>query len=230
MDPQRKPDLTLDCLVHDLNNVFQTIVEAADLIASDPAWAAIAGIVLRSIDQGRRIVSGLIENDGRASSLIVAVENASQFAEDFVTSAHGPKLEFVIDVGSDICVSMKSSLLERVFLNLFINAAQAARNAGRTAVKVDVQASIHDGAVRITIADDGPGLNANVLPFIFAPRFSSEDGRAGLGLHIVASIVNQHGGCVVAANRPGGGAVFTIDVVSENTAAYAAAAQTAEVH
>ena len=41
-------DLTVPCLVHDLNNVFQTLVEAADLLSEDPRWAPVSAAMLRS--------------------------------------------------------------------------------------------------------------------------------------------------------------------------------------
>jgi signal transduction histidine kinase len=214
MDPQRKPDLRAECLVHDLNNAFQTVIEAADLIASDPAWAPIAAIILRSVDQGRRMVSGFFRDEIPDASLGGTLERAMQFALDFVAASQGPALEFVADVEPDLQIPIRPSELERVMLNLFINAVQAAAAAGRTSTVMEVRASHQHGRVRIVVADDGPGLSPEILPLIFAPRFSTDQARLGLGLHIVSDTIARSGGSVTVANRPGGGAAFTLEFPS----------------
>ena len=67
----------------------------------------------------------------------------------------------------------------------------------------------------VEIADNGPGIPEDVLPHIFQPRFSTTASR-GLGLHIVETIVAEHDGEVLAANREDGqGARFTIRVPAE---------------
>ena len=66
-----------------------------------------------------------------------------------------------------------------------------------------------DPMVELTISDDGPGIPEAILPNLFG-RFvradkarSREMGSSGLGLAIVASIVDAHGGTVTVASRPG---------------------------
>ena len=68
-----------------------------------------------------------------------------------------------------------------------------------------------DRGIELTVADEGTGIQEELLSKIFTPRFSTKSSRSGLGLHIVASIVKGNGGTVTAANRETGkGAVFTI--------------------
>jgi two-component system OmpR family sensor kinase len=83
-----------------------------------------------------------------------------------------------------------------------------------SAVEISVSA---DGAdVRLEVRDHGPGLPAEDMDALFDRFWRSEGGRergragAGLGLSIVAAIVDAHGGRVVAANAAGGGARFTV--------------------
>ena len=62
----------------------------------------------------------------------------------------------------------------------------------------------------VEVLDRGPGLPANLEDSIFEPFISTKDSGTGLGLSICRRIVEDHGGDISAANRPEGGAVFTI--------------------
>ncbi len=108
---------------------------------------------------------------------------------------------------------------ERVFVNLFLNAAQIMQKPGR----IDIEAQPSEGGgLTITVSDNGPGIPADILPRMFRPNVSTKTSRArsGLGLHIVASIVKKYSGRVAAANRErGNGAVFTISLSSREPGA-----------
>ena len=67
----------------------------------------------------------------------------------------------------------------------------------------------------LSVADNGPGLPPELLPRIFDKFFrapSAPAGGSGLGLAIVKGFVEAHSGRISAANRPGGGAIFTIEI------------------
>lgn len=90
--------------------------------------------------------------------------------------------------------------LGRAFLNLILNAAQAARS--RLLVRFDGRS--------VAFEDDGPGLPAELMDKLFTPFTTSKAKGTGLGLAIAHKIVEAHGGTISAANAPGGGAVFTV--------------------
>ena len=100
-------------------------------------------------------------------------------------------------------------LLEQALVDLLLNAAS--HTPAGTPVEVSVAA---DGAsLAIAIADRGPGLAPEALPRVFDKFYRAPGaaaGGTGLGLSIVKGFVDAHGGRVEAANRPAGGAVFTI--------------------
>ncbi|MDQ3896990.1 MAG: ATP-binding protein [Actinomycetota bacterium] len=122
----------------------------------------------------------------------------------------GPRLEVT---GGGAVVEADPIRLEQVVTNLVTNACRYA--AGQ--VSVDVAGAA--GGVVLRVADDGPGFPPAVLPVVF-DRFVRGDsargrvgGGSGLGLSIVAAIVEGHGGRVRAANGPPlGGAVVTVDL------------------
>ncbi|MDX1997175.1 MAG: ATP-binding protein [Thermoanaerobaculia bacterium] len=98
--------------------------------------------------------------------------------------------------------------LGQLFFNLVLNACQAQPGGGRVEVDLGLTDS---GLVRVTVADRGTGLAPEVAPRLFEP-FVSTRGSTGLGLAVCWGIVGELGGNLYAANRPGGGAVFTVEL------------------
>jgi signal transduction histidine kinase len=98
--------------------------------------------------------------------------------------------------------------LSQVFLNLLLNAGDAMQAEG----KVRVEAALEGGGVAVRVADGGTGIPAADLPRVFEPFFTTKGaGRGtGLGLAVSQGIVESFGGELLAANAPGGGAVFTL--------------------
>jgi signal transduction histidine kinase len=205
-------DFTLEGLLHDLNNVFQTIAEAAELMESDPQWKKLAGTLERSVDRGRRIVWSIIETSRSPAELGPVVDSAITFAQDYLECVHAPSVNFSSSVPASLPIAGHAAAWERVLVNLLLNAAQAgARN-------VQIGAS----AGEIFIRDDGAGISEQVLPRIFEPHVSTRDALHGLGLSIVRSIVERNGGTVSASNRPSGGAEFLIHMEAPRAGAIAA--------
>jgi signal transduction histidine kinase len=96
--------------------------------------------------------------------------------------------------------------LRQVFINTFLNAAQAMNGIGR----IRVDATTEDDHVVISIADTGPGIDPAVLPHIFEPFFTTKTHGTGLGLAITQRIVREHGGTITVENLPEGGACFRL--------------------
>ncbi len=100
--------------------------------------------------------------------------------------------------------------LRRLIINLLDNASKFTPEEGRITLTVES----HNGSVRWTIADSGPGIDSNDLPYIFERFFRGRNGHSergkGLGLSLCRDIVTLHKGELSAANRPGGGAEFVI--------------------
>ena len=99
--------------------------------------------------------------------------------------------------------------IDQVFMNLITNAAQAIGEHGRGGT-IHIAAARATAAVEITIADNGPGHPAEVLPRIFDPFFTTKDvgEGSGLGLWIVHGIVERHGGHIEVQSRVGEGTTF----------------------
>ncbi|HVO18366.1 MAG TPA: protoglobin domain-containing protein [Anaeromyxobacter sp.] len=96
--------------------------------------------------------------------------------------------------------------LRQVFANLLENAVFAASPAGT----VWVRGRLTEAGVSLDVEDSGPGVDAATLRHLFHPLVTTKDGGVGLGLALVKRIAERHGGSVAYADRPGGGARFTV--------------------
>lgn len=105
--------------------------------------------------------------------------------------------------------------LIQVFLNLIKNAAEALDGTAKPEIKImtafrpGIRISVAGVTGRISlpleivIEDNGPGVPADILPFLFDPFVTTKTSGSGLGLALVAKIVGDHGGVIDADSRPG---------------------------
>jgi PAS domain S-box-containing protein len=100
-------------------------------------------------------------------------------------------------------------LLRQAVLNLLHNAEQAMAKSGGGEIRFAI-GHISAGDVEIEVADNGPGMEQQVLEQIFRPFFTTREQGTGLGLAIVRKIVEAHGGSIAVESRPNDGSRFTI--------------------
>ncbi|WP_246569112.1 sensor histidine kinase [Polymorphospora rubra] len=158
-------------------------------------------LLLARLDTGRPLASGPVD----LSALVV----------DAVSDAHvaGPDHRWNLELPEEaVTVPGDRARLHQVLANLLAN-ARTHTPAGTT-VTVSLAADPAGGAV-VTVADDGPGVPAELQPEVFE-RFARGDtsrsraaGSTGLGLAIVAAVVEAHAGQVTVESRPGR-TVFTV--------------------
>ncbi|MCB1923353.1 MAG: histidine kinase [Gammaproteobacteria bacterium] len=93
----------------------------------------------------------------------------------------------------------------------FSNLIDNALNHGGEGVTITISARCDgDDALLLSIEDDGPGIDAAVLPRIFDPFFTTRERGTGLGLAVVQAVVLEHGGALRALRADSGGARFDI--------------------
>lgn len=98
--------------------------------------------------------------------------------------------------------------VRQVFANLISNALRHASQSGR----VMIFAAVKDGEVQISVSDNGPGIAAEDLPFVFDRFWQGHQARnsgTGLGLTIARELVRAHGGRIWVESEPGVGATFS---------------------
>lgn len=200
-------DLTVAGLLHDLNNVFQTLVDAADLLSEDPRWTPLSAAILRSVERGRRITSSLEAGRDSNAPFQTILESAIAFVEDSLLARSGPGIQFVCEADAGIELPGNWAW-ERVLINLFLNSMRAMPQGGT----IQVRARQYGREIRIEVRDTGCGIAPEIQGRLFEPRVSTKP-EGGLGLHVVEAIVKQNGGTVCGANRSDSpGAEFIIAV------------------
>ncbi|BCQ33516.1 ATP-binding protein [Erwinia rhapontici] len=98
--------------------------------------------------------------------------------------------------------------LEQIFHNLLSNAIQAQQ--GQDKAWVSVTALREGNALRLEVSDGGPGLSEQALSHVFIPFFTTREEGIGLGMTLAETLILKMNGRIEVANRPQGGACFTL--------------------
>lgn len=103
-------------------------------------------------------------------------------------------------------------LLEQVLLNLVVNAMQAMHDMPPAEKVVQIDTGEDECGVFIRVSDWGPGIAPVVAAQLFEPFFTTKPDGLGLGLNICRTTVESHRGRLLFENKPGGGAMFTVQL------------------
>jgi signal transduction histidine kinase len=118
-------------------------------------------------------------------------------------------VEVVSRVDPDVVAECDADRLVQVLVNLLRNAVDAMDGARGGRIEIDAIRTTRDGRdwLSLTIADNGPGIDPEILGRLFEPFASTRlDARGtGLGLAVSAGLIREHGGVLLARNREGGG-------------------------
>jgi signal transduction histidine kinase len=99
--------------------------------------------------------------------------------------------------------------LQQVLLNLILNGLEALAESSESNRRLMVRTAYNgEGKVEVAVQDSGPGVSPDRLPRLFDSFFTTKTHGMGLGLSIVRSIVEAHGGRIWVENNPTGGACF----------------------
>jgi signal transduction histidine kinase len=132
----------------------------------------------------------------------------SDAAELVKARCRGQKVELAVRCpGFPVVAEVDSAQMRTVLVNLLLNALDAMPQGGHLELTLDAPPS---GGVRLSVADTGTGIAPEIAERLFLPFTTTKETGTGLGLSISRRIVEEHGGSLSAANRPEGGACFTI--------------------
>ncbi len=217
-------DRFLAILGHELRNPLSAIALAAETAAPPGGDAAPPVLVIRrQVAHLTRLVDDLLDvarvTSGRIHLQREPMRIDALVGDDLLASMRPAFVEAGIELSSslarDVWVEGDRVRLEQVVTNLLTNALKFTHRGGH----VRVELRRRDGDAVLTVADDGAGIAPDVLPHVFEQFVQGEstlhrsEGGMGLGLSLVRTLVELHGGTVSAASEGRGhGATFVVSL------------------
>jgi len=214
-------------VAHELNNPLSAIIAFSRLLQTDDRLPADmrhdADLLVQEADRTRRIVQNLLDfaRQRPPSRQPTDIHDLVRRTLELQTYQIGAgKVHLVLDLPDDLpLVDVDPNQVQLVLLNLTLNALQSMRGASRGRLTIGAHSVAgttagEAGLVRITVADDGPGVPESVRPHLFEPFFTTKDvgDGTGLGLPVSYGIVVAHGGRLRFEPTPGGGATFLVEL------------------
>ncbi|ROR32521.1 sensor histidine kinase [Inmirania thermothiophila] len=203
-------------LVHERFGGDSELEQAREALRIDRLLEDLAPLLEGTLEGARR-VSEIVQDLKRFSAEARGPVEPCDLAELARTAwawtakgVRGPLPRLVMAVEGPLTVRAHRGQIQQVLMNLLQNAVDAV--AGREDGAVEVRGGRTAAQVWLEVADNGPGIPETDLGRVFDPFFTTKpvgEGM-GLGLSISYGIVERHGGSLEAANRPQGGAVFTL--------------------
>ncbi len=207
-------------LVHELNNPIGIISSRIEVMLMEAEGQTIPPqlrddlqVLHRNAERVARIAKGLL-SFARRSPGDRAPLNLNRVVEETLllvqkqASKEGIQVRAALDPGLPPLLG-DANALQQVVLNLVTNAREAMADGGTLQIETG-PAPGRPGWVRLTIADNGPGIPAELLPKIFDPFYTTKAGGTGLGLSVSYGIIRDHQGQVEVQSEPGKGTTFAL--------------------
>jgi PAS domain S-box-containing protein len=213
-------------IAHEVNQPLASIIMNGEtglrnLSQTEPNLEKIRDLVKRIVGDARRateIVDGVRAMASRGSTTRAAIK----FAEIITESTTFLQYEFQVrnvSVSFDLAPDLPMIIgdrtqLQQVVVNLAMNAMQAMMRSGVTEKSIAIRTRrIDEATIGCIVEDSGPGIGSEHLPHLFDRFFTTRETGMGLGLPIVRSIIEAHGGSIRADNDSTlGGARFVFDL------------------
>jgi two-component system, LuxR family, sensor kinase FixL len=145
------------------------------------------------------------ESERRIENVKKLVEEASALAL-VGAKDQGIRVRFQFDSTVDLVLADKVQI-QQVLLNLMRNAIEAMETSDKRDLIIAATAA-EEGLIKISVADTGAGIAADMTPQLFQPFVTTKRHGMGVGLSISRTIVEAHGGQIWADSNPGGGTIF----------------------
>ena len=210
-------------IAHEIRNPLSSIAGSINLLSRMAAFndeqKTLAEIITRESTRLNAIITDFLAYSREKSykfsrmdllplleDTLVLLQNRSRTVEMKIVREYEVQQAFA---------AVEPDRMKQVFWNLLENASRAIGQKGTITVSVRSAGDFW----RISVADSGPGIPANLLDKIFEPFQSHFEGGTGLGLAIVYQIMQAHGAKISVQSPPGSGAEFVIEILHAKAAA-----------
>jgi signal transduction histidine kinase len=200
-------------VAHDVNNAIGSLLPLAEQVREDlregrtqPATlVADMDVVIEKALLCKRIFGNMLrlgaERPGRGPVDVHAV--VREMLPVLRLRVEGSKATLALDLAEGFpVVTFSKPHLERILWNLVTNASEALAENGGT---VSIRSRLSDQGAVLSVVDDGPGMEPEVLERVMEPFFTTKENGNGLGLSICRALAWQSGGQLHLRSRPGAG-------------------------
>jgi PAS domain S-box-containing protein len=207
-------------IAHELNNPLTSIIGLSEIVSKESTEENIKedmGIIKSESQRAAGIIRNLL-SFARKNTALKQPTSINKILQDVLKLRSYEHSVNDITVACELDphlpdITIDSAQIQQVFINVILNAEQAmvhAHHRGTLKIKTEKLAD----KIRISFADDGPGIEPQNLRRIFDPFFTTKEvGQGtGLGLSISFGIVTEHGGTIYATSEIGKGATFIIEL------------------
>ncbi|HVB54945.1 MAG TPA: ATP-binding protein [Candidatus Acidoferrales bacterium] len=209
-------------LAHEIRNPLGVIKGSAEMLSqklkdAQPLTSELAGYISSEVNRLNALVARFLDF-ARPLNVELRPQQISEIVDRSLESVRIQLPNADVRVERQYArlpgILADEQLCERVFVNLILNAYQAMENRanGECVLRVSVAPETSDDrpGVGIMIEDTGPGIPSELREQIFNPFFTSKKDGVGLGLSIVAKIVDDHRGWIRIEGNSGPGARFHV--------------------
>ena len=217
-------------IAHDFNNLllglFGNVSLAKENLPKEHPSYAFLEEAEASMNRAVRLTRQLLTFSKGGAPVKTTVDLGALAKEIAQQDLAGSALPLVFRKAADLWpVEGDEDQLRQVFSNLILNARQAMPHGGHlyiTLENADLRENSIDGLchgryVKVSIRDEGAGIDPKVFDKIFAPYFTTKQAGRGLGLATVWSIITKHGGHIGVVSKLGKGSTFTFHLPSVET-------------
>ncbi len=203
-------------VAHEINNPLSVIGYAAELLLREEGLPVLNRELVEQIaseTERLKSLTGSLLSFARSNETILRPTDLNGVIRDVLRLIRFELRRNSITIEEECADELPEVLadadkLKQVLINLLMNSGQAIGQQGR----IRIISRWHNGAVEMSIADNGPGIPAAIREQIFEPFFTSRaDGKGtGLGLYICHNIISEHSGRLLLEENADGGATFRI--------------------
>jgi len=191
-----------------LRNPLGSIKGSADLLArstthSDPMAKELASIISAEVDRTNSLVTRFLD----FARPLEPRRESTDITNVIDRAVARAKVDVVRDYSASLPkLAIDPELMEQVFLNLVTNAAQASAPSE----PITIRTREVDDQAEVSVIDQGCGIPPDKIETIFNPFVTTKQNGVGLGLAIVAKIVDGHSGKMSVESEPGKGSTFRV--------------------
>jgi two-component system sensor histidine kinase PilS (NtrC family) len=196
-----------------VRNPLSAINQAAQLLEEDaivpPAGARLLGMIRNNARRIDRIVGEVLQlnrRDRQQPEVVTLVEFMHALIDEIVQAEAIPPNAIVMMIPNDVRVMFDRGHLNQIVWNLVGNAWQHCQKK-EGSIRIAARPGYMGDAIIWELADDGPGIPAELRPQIFEPFFTTRPGGTGLGLYIARELADANGAALELLPR-GPGAYF----------------------